>query len=87
MYFLYFSNLGNVHILDDDSSKNIRFNPQFAFGGKHNLGPAIANTFITFNGELFWSVSYFPPVTDENLAQEYIDRSLKIFMHECEEKI
>ena len=85
-YFLSFSNLGNVRILDDDSNMNIKFNAQFTFGGEHNLGPAIANTFITFNGELFWSVSYFPHVTDKQLAQKYIDKSLEILMHECEIK-
>ena len=81
-----FSYLGNVHILDDDSNRNIKFNAQVTFGGEHNLGPAIANTFITFNGELCWSVSYFPPVTDKQLPQKYIDRSLEILMHECEKK-
>ena len=85
-YCLSFANLGNASFLDHEKGCGIKLTAHFLCDGQHKLGPALGNTFVTFNGKLFWTVTYFPPVTDRQLANDYIKRMMNILMKECSRK-
>ena len=85
-YCLSFANLGNATFLDHEKCCKIKLTAHFLFDGQHKLGPALGNTFVTFNRKLYWTVTYFPPVTDRQLANDYVKRMMNILMKECSRK-
>ena len=68
-----FSNLGHAKFLDRSPDDEVILRARFGCDAEHQLGETFSNNIATFNGKLFWTVTYFSNIVSDATAKKYAD--------------
>ena len=66
-----FTNLGYAKFLDGSPDDSVILRARFGCSAEHQQGTIFSNSMMTFNGNLFWTVTYYSNVVSNALAQKY----------------
>ena len=70
---LVFTNLGYAKFLDRSPDDEIILRARFGCSAEHQRGNIFANNVATFNGKLFWTVTYYSNIVSDATAKKYAD--------------
>ena len=68
---IVYNNLGNCKFLHGSPDDDVIIRASFGCTAEHQQGSIFANSIITFNDQLFWTVVYYSNITSETMAQRY----------------
>ena len=68
---IVYNNLGSCKFLHGSPDDDVIIRASFGCTAEHQQGSIFANSIITFNDQLFWTVVYYSNITSETMAQRY----------------